>query len=90
VRVENANFGLAVGNNGLAIINRSVFAGNTQAGIEVEGPLAASQVHVTNSMSSNNGIGVQKGRRDGDHPAAQQRYCLEWRGVQRRHAIGQQ
>jgi hypothetical protein len=61
VRVENANFGLAVGNNGLAMINRSVFAGNTQAGIEVEGPLAASQVHVSNSVSSNNGIGVENG-----------------------------
>jgi hypothetical protein len=61
VRVENANFGVAVGNNGRATINRSVFAGNTQAGIEVEGPLAASQVQVSNSVSSNNGTGVQNG-----------------------------
>jgi hypothetical protein len=61
VRVENANFGLAVGNNGRATINRSVFAGNTQAGIEAEGPLAASEVHLSNSVSGNNGTGVQNG-----------------------------
>jgi hypothetical protein len=61
VRVQNANFGLAVGNNGRATINRSVFSGNTQAGIEAEGPLAAVQVHVSNSVSSNNGTGVQNG-----------------------------
>jgi Right handed beta helix region len=61
VRVHNANFGLAVGNNGRATINRSVFSGNTQAGIEAEGPLAAVQVHVNNSVSSNNGTGVQNG-----------------------------
>jgi hypothetical protein len=61
VRVQNANFGLAVGNNGRATINRSVFSGNTQAGIEAEGPLAAVEVHVSNSVSSNNGTGVQNG-----------------------------
>jgi hypothetical protein len=61
VRVENANFGIAVGNNGRAMINRSVFAGNTQGGIEAEGPLAAVQVNVSNSVSSNNGTGVQNG-----------------------------
>jgi hypothetical protein len=61
VRVENANFGLAVGNNGRAKIYRSVFSGHTQAGIEAEGPLAAVQVHVSNSVSSNNGTGVQNG-----------------------------
>jgi hypothetical protein len=61
VRVQNANFGLAVGNNGRATINRSVFSGNTQAGIEAEGPLAAVQLHVNNSVSSNNGTGVQNG-----------------------------
>jgi hypothetical protein len=61
VRVENANFGVAIGNNGRANINHSVFAGNTQAGIEAEGPLAAVEVHVSNSVSSNNGTGVQNG-----------------------------
>jgi hypothetical protein len=61
VRVENANFGIAIGSNGRATINRSVFAGHTQAGIEAEGPLAAVQVHVSNSVSSNNGTGVQNG-----------------------------
>ena len=29
--------------------------------IEVEGPLAAAQAHVSNSVSSNNGTGVQNG-----------------------------
>jgi hypothetical protein len=61
IRVENANFGVAIGNNGRAMIHRSVFAGNTQAGIEAEGPLAAVQVDVSNSVSSNNGTGVQNG-----------------------------
>jgi hypothetical protein len=61
VRVENANFGIAIGNNVRATINRSVFSGNTRAGIEVEGPLAAAQAHVSNSVSSNNGTGVQNG-----------------------------
>jgi hypothetical protein len=56
IRVENANFGVAIGNNGRAMINRSVFAGHSQAGIEVEGPLAAVQVDVSNSVSSNNGL----------------------------------
>jgi len=61
VRVENANFGIAIGNNVRATINRSVFSGNTRAGIEVEGPLTAAQAHVSNSVSSNNGTGVQNG-----------------------------
>jgi hypothetical protein len=61
IRVENANFGVAIGNNGRAMINRSVFAGHSQAGIEAEGPLAAVQVDVSNSVSSNNGTGVQNG-----------------------------
>jgi hypothetical protein len=59
VQVQNANFGIAIGNNGRATINRSVFAGHTVAGIEAEGPLAAVEVHVSNSLISNNGIGVQ-------------------------------
>lgn len=61
IRVENANFGVAIGNNGRAMINRSVFAGHSQGGIEAEGPLAAVQVDVSNSVSSNNGTGVQNG-----------------------------
>jgi hypothetical protein len=61
IRVENANFGVAIGNNGRAMINRSVFAGHSQGGIEAEGPLAAVQVDVSNSVSSNNGTGVPNG-----------------------------
>jgi hypothetical protein len=60
VRVQNANFGMAVGGGGPArvVVNNSVFSGNTQAGIEAEGPAGAAQVHVGNSVSSNNGFGV--------------------------------
>ena len=61
MRVENANFGIAIGNNARATINRSVFSGNTRAGIEAEGPLAAAQAYVGNSVSSNNGTGAQNG-----------------------------
>jgi hypothetical protein len=61
VRVENANFGIAVGSNGRVMINRSVFAGHTLAGIEAEGPAAATEVNINNSVSSNNGTGVQNG-----------------------------
>jgi hypothetical protein len=61
VRVQNANFGIAIGNNGRATINRSVFSGHTQAGIEAEGPLASTEVHVSDSVSSNNGTGIQNG-----------------------------
>ena len=43
------------------MINRSVFSGNTNAGIVANGALAATEVNVTNSVSSNNGIGVQNG-----------------------------
>ena len=43
------------------MVNRSVFSGNTNAGIVANGALAPTEVQVTNSASSNNGIGVQNG-----------------------------
>ncbi len=61
VRITNSVLGLGIASNGRAVINRSVFSGNTNAGIVANGVLAATEVNVTNSVSSNNGIGVQNG-----------------------------
>jgi hypothetical protein len=61
VRVENSNFGVAVGSNGRVMINRSVFAGNTQAGVEADTSFSPLEVDVSNSVLSNNGFGVQSG-----------------------------
>src|SRR5262249_19050847 len=58
VRVRNSNFGVAVGAATRLAIDRSVFSGNAQAGVEAE---SAAVVHLSNSMTSNNGIGVQNG-----------------------------
>jgi hypothetical protein len=55
VRVQNSNFGVAIGASTKLKINRSVFSGNTSAGIHGEG---TSQMQVNNSVSSNNGTGV--------------------------------
>jgi hypothetical protein len=60
VRVQNASIGIGVGSNGIVVINRSIFSGNTQAGIAVAGALAAAQVNINNSViSNNNGFGIQ-------------------------------
>lgn len=59
VRITNSVLGLGVASNGRVVINRSVFSGNTNAGIVAAGTLAATEVNVSNSMSSNNGTGVQ-------------------------------
>jgi hypothetical protein len=59
VRVQNATFGMVIGNNVKAMINRSVFTGNSQAGILVGGGLAPIEANISNTVSSNNGIGVQ-------------------------------
>jgi hypothetical protein len=61
VRVQNANFGAAFASGVRAMVNRSVFSGNTQAGVEAEGPAGATEVNVNNSVMSNNGVGVQTG-----------------------------
>jgi hypothetical protein len=59
VRITNSVLGLGVASNGRVLINRSVFSGNTNAGIVAAGTLAATEVNVSNSVSSNNGTGVQ-------------------------------
>ena len=59
VRVQNSsNIGILVGNNGRAMINRAVVTGNTQIGIGASGTLSAAEVNISNSVVSNNGLGV--------------------------------
>ena len=57
VRVQNARFGFATSGGAKVMINRSVFTGNSQAGIEADG--ASVELNVSNSVSSNNAFGVQ-------------------------------
>lgn len=59
-RVENCNFGVAVGNGGKVMISNSVFAGNT-TGLESEGLTAASQMSINNCSINNNGTGILNG-----------------------------
>jgi hypothetical protein len=59
VRVQNSAFGIIIGNNARAMINRSVFTGNAQAGIVAGGNFAPIEANISNSVSTNNGIGVQ-------------------------------
>lgn len=55
VRVQNSNFGVAIGNGVKLMINRSVFSGNTLGGIEAD---PGGEINVDNSVISNNGTGV--------------------------------
>lgn len=61
VRVENSNFGVAVGSAARVMINNSIFVGNTAAGIEAEGPFSAVELNVDRSVTSSNGTGVANG-----------------------------
>lgn len=56
VRVQNSNFGVAIGNSVKLMINRSVFSGNTAAGIEAD---PGGEIMVDNSVSSGNGTGIE-------------------------------
>lgn len=56
--VQNAKFGLAAGIRARVVVNRSVFSGNTTAGIEAD---PGAKVDVNDSVSVHNGIGVQSG-----------------------------
>lgn len=59
VRVQNsANIGILIGNNGRAMINRAVITGNTQIGIGASGIAASAEMNLSNSVVSNNGLGV--------------------------------
>jgi hypothetical protein len=59
IRVENCNFGVAANNGARVMISRSVFSGNTNAGIHAEGPLGLVEVNVNDTVITSNGIGVQ-------------------------------
>jgi hypothetical protein len=59
VRVQNSTIGIIIGSNGRAMINRSVFTGNVQAGIQAGGNFPPVEANISNSVSTNNGIGVQ-------------------------------
>lgn len=56
VYVRNSNIGLQTGGSATVMVSRSVFSGNTNSGIEVDGPFSG--VSVDNSVSSSNGTGV--------------------------------
>lgn len=58
VRVHNSNFGVSVGSAANVMISRSVFVGNTQAGVEAEGPFSPALVNINNSTISSNGTGI--------------------------------
>jgi hypothetical protein len=53
VRVQNGNY-----DNAHAMVSRSIFSGSTTGGIYAESSLAASQVNVGTSVTSNNGTGI--------------------------------
>lgn len=55
VRVQNSNFGVAIGSGVKLMINRSVFSGNTLGGIESD---PGGEINVDNSVISGNGTGV--------------------------------
>src|SRR5262249_14491838 len=59
VHSQHTRVGLAVINNGRVTINRSVLSGNSVAGIFVSGPLAPTEVNVSNSVIHSRGTGVQ-------------------------------
>lgn len=58
VRVENANFGILALSGSRASINNSVFQGNSTVGVHADGSALATEVHLSNSVVSNNGTGV--------------------------------
>lgn len=54
----NGNAGLVLGSGAIAIVKSSISTGNTGAGFLVEGPAAASQLTLEDSVTSNNGTGI--------------------------------
>jgi hypothetical protein len=59
VHVQNTtNHGIFIGNNGRAVINRSVISGNSSGGIVVSGLAAAAEANVSNSVITSNSVGV--------------------------------
>jgi hypothetical protein len=58
VRAQNSIYGFSAGSGTRTMITRSVFSGNSTAGIEANAPFTATQVNVDNSVTSGNGTGV--------------------------------
>lgn len=58
VRVQNSSLGATFGSNARAMINRSVFSGNSTAGIAVGTSFSAAETNISNSVISNNATGV--------------------------------
>ena len=58
VRAQNGNYGLWASNNARVMVSRSIFSGSTTGGIYAKSSLAASQVNVGTSVTSNNGTGI--------------------------------
>jgi len=58
VLAENNAFGIAIGSGARAMVRRSTMAGNTVAGLEVEGPAGAAEVNCDSCVISNNATGV--------------------------------
>ena len=81
---QNSIIGIVIGNNVRVMINRAVISGNSLIGIAVGSPQAAVEANISNSVISNNAIGVQNHRRHRDHPAHQQRHLLQRHGRERR------
>jgi hypothetical protein len=85
VLVQNSTFGIVISNNARTMVNRSVFTGNSQAGILVGGvPAAPIEVNLSNSVSSNNATGRPEQRRRDHRPPLDQRHLLQRHGAQRR------
>ena len=59
VRIFNCLFGIAVGSGGRAVVTNSVISGCTNAGLFVEGPAGAAELHANHVTVNNNGTGLQ-------------------------------
>jgi hypothetical protein len=58
IRSENSNIGLVASGSAKVMVNRSIFAGNAQTGVFAD---TNAEIGLSNSVVSNNGIGVQTG-----------------------------
>jgi Right handed beta helix region len=59
VRIFNCSFGVAAGSGSRVLVTNSVISGCTNAGLYDESPSGTSEMHVENTVSTNNGTGVQ-------------------------------
>jgi hypothetical protein len=59
LRAQNSIFGISAASGTRVMITRSVFSGNSSAGIEAVGTFAPAEMNVEGSVTSGNGTGVQ-------------------------------